>query len=126
MSVCEFARIHQIKLWLTLIFQSKVCYSVRNRQQSLQNRKCNIQFKYCQFLLQSNHIFLQNAFEIELIFIHHSLKTFTIKLSILGSGHLQVNSIGLNLKVYVKSLKELDLNLVVMIEMPHPPPIKLF
>ena len=44
-----------------------------------------------------------------------------------GSGQLHVNSKSFNIKVYFKSLRDLDLELVAIIAMPPPPPpTKLF
>ena len=47
----------------------------------------------------------------------------------LGPGQLHVNSKSFNIKVYFKSLRDLDLELEAIIAMsppPPPPPIKLF
>ena len=40
----------------------------------------------------------------------------------LGPGQLHVNSKSFNIKVYFKSLRDLDLELVAIIAMPPPPP----
>ena len=46
---------------------------------------------------------------------------FTLVLSSSGPGYLLVSSVKLNLKIHLKSTKNLDLKLVAVFAMPTPP-----